>query len=379
MKRTTLIILSLLLFLEPIQPTPSHKFNSIFSFGDSCTDTGNANVLAKKRSWSSYTHNLPYGMTFFRRPSNRFCDGRLIVDFLAEEFGLPYLKPYLGKNESFRQGANFAVVGATALDDTFFRQHNITTSKSPSRKSLSSQLQWFEELKPSLCQTPKECRDYFGRSLFILGQIQGNDYFTMPSSLSVEQMMSYSSAIIQTIARTIKELIDQGAKTVVVAGNIPIGCLPIYLIINGKSKGHSSYDPSTGCIEKYNRLSRHHNSLLLEAIKKLRIKYRDAKIIYADIYKPIIDFIRFPQRYGFTSKPLVVCCGTSHEFNWPGGEYNWDLLRQCGTPNVTACQNPSTYVNWDGLCFTEATNRYVANSWLKGPYADPPILDAHTN
>ncbi|KAJ4765858.1 GDSL esterase/lipase [Rhynchospora pubera] len=147
-------------------------------------------------------------------------------------------------------------------------------------------------------------------------------------------MMSYSSAIIQTIARTIKELIDQGAKTVVVAGNIPIGCLPVYLIINGKSK---------------------------------------------DIYKPIIDFIRFPQRYGFTSKPLVVCCGTSHEFNWPGGEYNWDLLRQCGTPNVTACQNPSTYVNWDGRCFTEATNRYVANSWLKGPYADPPILDAHTN
>ncbi|KAJ4765345.1 GDSL esterase/lipase [Rhynchospora pubera] len=149
-----------------------------------------------------------------------------------------------------------------------------------------------------------ECRDYFGRSLFILGQIQGNDYFIMPSSLSVERMMSYSSAIIQTIARTIKELIGQGAKTVVVAGNIPIG---------------------------------------------------------------------------FTSKPLVVCCGTSHEFNWPGREYNWDLLRQCGTPNVTACQNPSTYVNWDGLCFTEATNRYVANSWLKGPYADPPILDAHTN
>ncbi|KAJ1685250.1 hypothetical protein LUZ63_016640 [Rhynchospora breviuscula] len=370
MKRTTLIILSLLLLLEPIQPTPSHKFDSIFSFGDACTDTGNVNVLAKKVSWSVYTDNLPYGVTFFHRPSKRFSDGRLIVDFLAEEFGLPYLKPYLDKNESFRQGANFAVLSATALDETFFMQHNITTSKSPLSNSLSSQLQWFEELKPSLCQTPKECRDYFGRSLFILGQILGNDYITMtPSSLSVEQMMSYTSTIIQTIAGTIKKLIDQGAKTVVVPGNIPMGCLPVYLLINGKSK---DYDSSTGCIEKYNVLSRYHNSLLLEAIKKLRIKYRDAKIIYADIYKPIIDFIRFPQRYGFTSKPLVVCCGT-------GGEYNWHQLKQCGTPNVTACQNPSTYVNWDGRCFTEATNRYIANSWLKGPYADPPILDAHTN
>ncbi|KAJ4818542.1 GDSL esterase/lipase [Rhynchospora pubera] len=370
MKKTTLIILFFLFFMGPIQSAPSNAFNSIFSFGDSYTDTGNINVLAKNDSL--YTDNLPYGMTFFHRPSKRFSDGRLIVDFLAEEFGLPYLKPYLDKNDSFRLGANFAVSGATALDDTFFEQHNIKRFEDPTNNSLSSQLKWFEELKPSLCQTTEECKDYFSKSLFIVGQIEGNDYIVMFSGLlSVEQMMSYVSTIIQTIAGTIKELIDQGARTVVVSGNIPMGCLPSLLTIL-KSSDSSIYDPKTGCIEKYNILSRNHNSLLLEAVKKLRIKYPHAKIIYADFYKPIINFIRFPQRFGFTSKPLVVCCGI-------GGEYNWYQPRMCGTPGVTACQNPLTYVNWDGLRLTEASYRYVSNSWLKGPHADPPILDAHTN
>ncbi|KAJ4809464.1 GDSL esterase/lipase [Rhynchospora pubera] len=315
-------------------------------------------------------------MTFFHRPSKRYSDGRLIVDFLAEEFGLPYLKLYLDKNNSFRQGANFAVVGATALHETFFMQHNITTFEHPFYRSLSSQLKWFEELKPSLCQTTKECKDYFSRSLFIVGQIEGNDYNYMFSGLlSVEQTMSYVSTIIQTIAGTIKELIDQGARTVVVPGQIPLGCLPMRLAIFDlwKRNDSSTYDPKTGCIEKYNSLSRSHNSLLLEAIKKLRLKYPHAKIIYADFYKPVINFIRFPHHFGFTSKPLVVCCGIG------GGKYNWEQPRLCGTPGVTACKNPLTYVNWDGRRLTEASYRYVSNSWLKGPYADPPILDAHTN
>ncbi|KAJ3700838.1 hypothetical protein LUZ61_004543 [Rhynchospora tenuis] len=373
MKRAAPIILSLLLVLWPIQPTPSHAFDSIFSFGDSYIDTGNINVLGKKFSRPAYSDNSPYGQTFFHRPSGRYSDGRLIVDFLAEEFGLPFLKPYLGKKGSFRQGANFAVDGATALDPTFFKQHNLTDDVSPLSTSISSQLQWFKELKPSLCQTTKECRDYFGRSLFIVGQIEARDYIEMyPSELRL--MMSYAPAIVQIIAGTVKELLDQGARTVVVSGNTPMGCLPSILTVFKlrDDNSNSSYDLNTGCIERYNILSRYHNSLLLKAVKELRVKYPDAKIIYADIYKPVLNFVRFPQRYGFTSKPLVVCCGK-------GGEYNWFPNAMCGSPHVTACQNPSKYLNWDGVRLTEASYRYIAKSWLKGPFADPPILDAHTN
>ncbi|XP_078174257.1 GDSL esterase/lipase At1g28600-like isoform X2 [Carex rostrata] len=372
MKHNALIIYFFLVFLWPIEATPSHTFNSIFSFGDSYTDTGNLNVLAKKLAFPVYTDKLPYGETFFHHPSNRCSDGRLIVDFLAEEFGLPFLQPYLSQNGSFRQGANFAVAGATALEPSFFKQHNITTLAMPLNTSLDFQLQWFQNLKPSLCQTTKGCRDYFGRSLFIVGEIGGNDYINMyVSRLSMTQLKSYASTIVQTIARTIKKLLDQGARTVVVPGNIPMGCIPLLLTIFKSQEQNSSYDHNTGCIKRFNVLSRYHNSLLIEAIQEFRVKYPHAKIIYANYYKPYLNLVRFPERYGFTSKPLVVCCGK-------GGEYNCNLTELCGMPHVSTCQNPSTRVNWDGIHLTEAAYRYISASWLKGPYADPPILGAHT-
>ena len=71
------------MFLWAIEATPSHTFNSIFSFGDSYTDTGNLNILAQKLAFPVYTDKLPYGETFFHHPSNRGSDGRLIVDFLG--------------------------------------------------------------------------------------------------------------------------------------------------------------------------------------------------------------------------------------------------------------------------------------------------------
>ncbi|KAJ3701430.1 hypothetical protein LUZ61_005135 [Rhynchospora tenuis] len=266
----------------------------------------------------------------------------------------------------FQQGANFAVDGATAFDPTFFKKNNITSDVSPLSTSLSTQLQWFKELKPSLCKTTKECRDYFRRSLFIVGLIEGRDYITMfAGHLPMEQIMSYAATIIQITTGTIKELLDQGARTVVIPGNIPMGCLPVILTIY-KSDDNSSYDHTTGCIERFNILSRYHNSLLLKAVKELRVKYPHANIVYADIYRPVLNFVRSPQLYGFISKPLVVCCGK-------GGEYNWNPFHLCGLPHVTVCQNPSTYLNWDGARLTEASYRHIANSWLKGPYADPPI------
>jgi len=38
----------------------------------------------------------------------------------AQGLGLPLVPPYLSHNGSFRQGANFAVGGATAINSSFF-------------------------------------------------------------------------------------------------------------------------------------------------------------------------------------------------------------------------------------------------------------------
>ena len=53
-------------------------YPAAFNFGDSNSDTGG-------RIAAGFEPMLPpYGSTFFGGPAGRFCDGRLILDFLSE-------------------------------------------------------------------------------------------------------------------------------------------------------------------------------------------------------------------------------------------------------------------------------------------------------
>ncbi|AQL02001.1 Zea nodulation homolog1 [Zea mays] len=99
------------------------KFNAIFSFGDSMSDTGNLCVNGPPAGLT--LTQPPYGETFFGRATCRCSDGRLVVDFLAEKFGLPLLKPSKQGGSDFKQGANMAIIGATTMDSGFFQSLGI--------------------------------------------------------------------------------------------------------------------------------------------------------------------------------------------------------------------------------------------------------------
>lgn len=53
------------------------EFLAVFNFGDSNSDTGAISAALSEVA-------PPNGETFFGHPSGRFCDGRLIVDFIGE-------------------------------------------------------------------------------------------------------------------------------------------------------------------------------------------------------------------------------------------------------------------------------------------------------
>jgi hypothetical protein len=55
------------------------RYYSIFSFGDSYTDTGNNPVTYAWYGIPDPDTRLPYGSTFF----GRYCDGRLVIDFIG--------------------------------------------------------------------------------------------------------------------------------------------------------------------------------------------------------------------------------------------------------------------------------------------------------
>lgn len=62
---------------------------------------------------------------------------------------------------------------------------------------------------------------------------------------------------------------------------------------------------------------------------------------------------------GFGDTPLAACCGG-------GNAYNFDFAAFCTLPASTVCADPSKYVSWDGIHYTEAVNKFVARSMLRG-------------
>ena len=135
----------------------------------------------------------------------------------AEAFGLPFVPPSLDKTQNFSKGANFAVVGATALDLSYFMERNIT-SVPPFNTSFGVQVGWFEKLKPSLCNTTaaKECKDYLGKSLFVMGEFGGNDYvFLLAANKTLEQTRTYVPAVVKAITAGVEVLNNEYSRALI--------------------------------------------------------------------------------------------------------------------------------------------------------------------
>ncbi|RWR97472.1 Lipase_GDSL domain-containing protein [Cinnamomum micranthum f. kanehirae] len=346
----------------------SSPYTAIFSFGDSLADTGNF-LISGPRAFP-FIARLPYGLTYFGHPTGRCSDGRMIIDFFAEAYGLPKLPPYLSSSQGwiYSKGVNFAVAGATALDVAFFQERNLT-ARLWTNSSLSVQLSWFEQLKPSLCHTTQDCTDYLSKSLFFVGEIGGNDYnYAFLQGLSMAQIQAFVPRVVEAIAGATSRLIEQGALNLLVPGNLPIGCSTLYLTLF-YTPNKEEYDPRNGCLKALNGFSKYHNSLLKAALKKLRQKYPHAKIIYADYYGAAFKFFHSPSHFGFKNV-LSACCGGT-------GPYNFNGSSLCGGPGSTVCSEPWTFANWDGIHLTEAAYRTIAKGLIEGPYSSPPLASPH--
>ncbi|KAG5561836.1 hypothetical protein RHGRI_004768 [Rhododendron griersonianum] len=210
-----------------------------------------------------------------------------------------------------------------------------------------------------------DCSNYFKRSLFLVGEIGGNDYnYPFFVGGSIKQLQALVPLVVEAIVSATTMLIEEGAAELVVPGNLPIGCSAVYLTLF-QSPNKTSYDQN-GCLKKYNAFSKYHNAQLKLALEKLRQKYPQAKIIYADYYGAAKQLFHAPLHHGFTNGAVKACCGG-------GGPYNFNNSARCGHTGSKSCNSPSTFANWDGVHLTEAAYRYIATGLIDGPFTSPPL------
>ncbi|EPS58572.1 hypothetical protein M569_16239, partial [Genlisea aurea] len=360
----------LIIFIISIPLSISFDFNypAVFNFGDSNSDTGG--LVAG----IGYRLDPPNGQNHFRRPSGRFCDGRLIIDLFLEAIDLPSLNPYLDSigAPSFRKGCNFAVSGSTILP---------ASASSVSPFSFRIQVAQFIRFKARAEEIQQQtekyakyvpAREYFEKALYTF-DIGQNDLTAAFYSKTPDQVIASIPTILQEFENGIQELYNEGARNFWIHNTGPLGCLPQNLLRFGT-------DPSKldelGCVASHNEASSLLNLQLHALCKKLRGQYTDASFVHTDVFAIKVDLIANHAKYGF-EQPLMACCG------YGGSPLNYDSRISCGQTktldgsSVTAvgCNDSTAFVNWDGIHYTEAANQHVTDQILTGRYSDPAFSD----
>ncbi|KAH7675506.1 GDSL lipase/esterase protein, partial [Dioscorea alata] len=324
------IIFALLLVFQ-VQESVAYKpkvcyINAIYSLGDSITDTGNLLRLGLGGSFTPIA-NFPYGQTI-HKATGRCSDGLLIIDYLAEALNLPLVNPYLEKDANFENGVNFAVAGATALESSTLLQKGILAPYT--NASLSVQLDWFKTYLNSKCTSKDACEKMLDRALITLGEIGGNDYnYAFFEGKQIDEVKNLVPLVVQKITNTAKELIEIGAKHIVVPGNFPIGCMPSYL----SAFGHNTEDfDDFKCLKSFNSFAMIHNEKLQASLAQLREIYPHVQIMYADYFHAFLHLLEKAPLHGFEKDSLMkACCGA-------GGEFNFDATKICGAPGTSVCR-----------------------------------------
>ncbi|CAK7338954.1 unnamed protein product [Dovyalis caffra] len=321
--------------------TSSHSYPDVvalFVFGDSLYDVGNNNYLKNATVRLNIT---PYGETFFKHPTGRASDGRLIPDFIAEFAKLPLIPPYLqaGGNHQFRNGVNFASGGAGALVET--NQGLVM--------DLKTQLSNFKNLEKQLRQKlgASEVKTLLSTAVYMFS-IGTNDYLS-PIFTNSTVLQSYSreervKMVIGNITTVIQEVYKIGGRKFGISNLIALGCVPVMRALKLATAGGS------GCLDEATVLAKLHNKGIPKAFKELESQLKGFTYSIFDAYKAANERLNNPSKYGF-KEVKMACCGS--------GPYRGSFT--CGRKGYQLCDDVSQYIFFDAIHPTEKANYQYAN------------------
>ncbi|KAH7570373.1 hypothetical protein JRO89_XS05G0094400 [Xanthoceras sorbifolium] len=360
-----MVILNILVVSLLSSPSSACSFPAVYNFGDSNSDTGSSSAAFGRVP-------SPNGETFFGRPSGRYSDGRLIIDFMADKLGLPYLNSYLDALQpNFRHGANFAVAGSTIqpgngeLFDAGFNPLSLDIQLLQFEQLKERTNEFYNQAKSSQIKSTFPRMEDFSKALYTLDSGQNDLHFWL-TTIGEEQAKASIPSIINQFAMAIEKLYQEGARTFWIHNTGPIGCLPFFSVEYPPQAGNADQN---GCIKSYNEVAQEFNKQLKDTVSLLRTQFDDAVLIYVDIYSAKYTLISEAKKLGFVS-PLEYCWIHTEDSH----AYCLNKVIVNGTEvNGVSCEDPSKYISWDNIHYTEAANRWIANRIMDGSLSDPPI------
>ncbi|XP_017978454.1 PREDICTED: GDSL esterase/lipase 1 [Theobroma cacao] len=339
--------------------SPPKNHVALFILGDSLFDPGNnnyINTIARANYW-------PYGETFFKYPTGRFSDGRIIPDFIAEYANLPLIPPYLQPgNHQFIYGVNFASDGAGALAES--NQGLVI--------DLKTQLSNFKNVTKLLGKKlgDAQAKTLFSKAVYLIN-IGGNDYMSpFTTNSSVLQSLSkeeYAGMVIGNLTDTIKEIYKKGGRKFGLLNLGPLGCAPIMKVFVPGNTG--------SCFEEATELAKVHNAALSKALQELKIKLEGFKYAKHDFNISSSERLNNPEKYGF-KEAEIACCGS--------GPYRgiFSCGGKRGVTDYELCADPSEYLFFDASHISDKANKQIAElMWrgtpnITGPYNLEALFEA---
>ncbi|XP_050211352.1 GDSL esterase/lipase At2g30310-like [Mercurialis annua] len=317
------------------------KFPAIFFFGDSIFDTGNNNYIKTvfRANYRPYGQDINGGV-----PTGRFSNGKLIPDMLASVLKIkdsvpPYLDPNLTDNDLIT-GVNFASSSAG-----FDERTSLLSNAIP----VSMQLNHFEDYIVRLkgIVGEKKAMEIINSALVVLDG-GTNDFnfniFDIPARAFQMTATQYIDFLLNKEEESIKKLYDLGVRSLVVAGILPIGSLPLQT-----STRHIDPFELPYSLDEQNKISLDYNTKLISLLTKLQQSLPTSKFVYTDFYFTLMDMITNPVKYGF-EETKDGCCGSL-------------ILKQsvlCD-PITPPCKDPSKNIFWDRIHPTSTAYEYIIN------------------
>jgi phospholipase/lecithinase/hemolysin len=343
---STVLFLTIIMVLLHCESTES----AFYLFGDSYLDAGNNNYI--NTSTLQQANFPPYGESYFKYPTGRFSDGRLVSDFIGEYAKLGLIKPYLevsGAEKEYLKGVNFASGGAGVLPDTF----------GGFVINLQTQLNYFKRVESRMrTEMGRDKTKVILSNAVFLFSVATNDYFVLfaPGSalLSSRAQSQYIAQVIGNLTDVVHEIYKLGGRKFAFMNLGPIGCLPEFRRLTATG----------GCLRPLSRIAKRHNKALAKSLDTIDKQLKDFKYSIYDYHTALTQRIKHPSRYGGLKEGRSACCGSGRG----RGMFSCGGTRD-GMEEYEVCEDPRKYVFWDSGHLTETVYEQMSVEMWSGDSA----------